>query len=122
MKTSNKYIGDLGESIAEIYLSSIGYKILEQNFRCRIGEVDIIGKDKNFLCFIEVKTRKSKKYGLPGEAVNHRKKVKIYKAANIYILKNKLYNCNFRFDIVEIMLNTNYNTHNIRLIKNAFHL
>lgn len=122
MKTSNKYKGDLGESIAEIYLSSTGYNILEKNFRCRTGEIDLIGKDGEFLCFIEVKARESKKYGLPCESVNYRKRNKIYNTAKLYIAKNRLYNYSFRFDIVEIMLNTDCNTHIIKLIKNAFHL
>lgn len=120
MKISNKTIGDLGESIAEEYLSYIGYKIITKNFRCKIGEIDLIGIDKKYLCFIEVKTRRSEKYGLPCEAVNYKKMKKIYKVANIYILKNKIYNYNFRFDIVEIRLNIRQNTKSIKLIKNAF--
>lgn len=122
MKHFNKDIGNLGESIAEKYLLSIGYIILAKNFRCKIGEIDIIGKDKNYFCFVEVKTRHSKKYGEPCEAVNYSKKIKIYKTANIYILKNNLYNCNFRFDIVEILLNQNDSIYNINLIRNAFQI
>lgn len=122
MKNQNKETGNTGESIAELYLSSAGYKILERNFRCRTGEIDIIGKDGKFICFIEVKTRKSTKYGLPCESVNYKKQSKIYKTANVYALKNKLHNINFRFDVVEILLNTYKNTHRIKLIKNAFQL
>ncbi|MBA5850482.1 YraN family protein [Clostridium sp. cel8] len=122
MKNFNKKTGDLGESIAEMYLSSIGYKIMDRNFRCRIGEIDIIGKDADYICFIEVKTRKSIKYGFPYESVNYRKQLKIYKVAKLYILKNKIYNLNYRFDVVEIILNMYSNKHNIKLIKNAFYI
>ncbi|MBP2031645.1 putative endonuclease [Clostridium algifaecis] len=121
MKCFNKDIGNLGEYIAQKYLTSIGYIIIAKNFRCKIGEIDIIGKDKDYVCFIEVKTRRSKKYGEPCEAVNYFKKIKILKTANMYILKNNLYNCNFRFDIVEILLSQNDNNYNINLIRNAFH-
>ena len=120
MKYNNKKIGDLGENIAVDYLYSIGYSIIEKNFRCKTGEIDIISQNKNTICFIEVKTRHSKNYGEPCEAVNHFKRIKIYRTAYIYVQKNKLYKYNIRFDIIEIMINSNKNSYNIKLIKNAF--
>ncbi|MBV4418066.1 YraN family protein [Clostridium tyrobutyricum] len=120
MKYNNKKIGDLGENIAIDYLYSIGYSIIEKNFRCKIGEIDIISQNKNTICFIEVKTRHSKNYGEPCEAVNYFKRIKIYRTAYIYIQKNKLHKYNIRFDIIEIMINSNKRNYNIKLIKNAF--
>lgn len=122
MQFYNKKIGDLGEELAQKHLIKLGYKILDKNYRCKTGEVDIIGKDGEFISFIEVKTRKSSFYGSPGEAVNYIKQHKIYKTAQMYILKKKLHKFNFRFDVVEVILNNESNDFSIRLIKDAFQL
>lgn len=89
---NNKVLGNAGEKIAKIYLERNKYKILETNFRCKQGEIDIIAKDKKELVFIEVKTRKSIKYGLPAEAVNQVKQKHISKTAEYYIYKNCIKN------------------------------
>lgn len=120
MKSFNKEIGNLGEFLAANYLCSIGYTIIKKNFRCKIGEIDIIAKNRNTICFIEVKTRSSRNYGEPCEAVNYFKKIKIYRTAYIYIQKNNLYGYDIRFDIIEIMLSSNRKNYNINIIKNAF--
>lgn len=120
MHCFNKDIGGLGEDLAENYIKNHGYIILERNFRCKIGEIDIIGKDKEYIAFIEVKSRYNDDYGRPAEAVNYFKQNKIYKAAEFYIMKNKLYNHNFRFDVIEILLRLETNRYELRLIKNAF--
>ncbi|MFD3156545.1 YraN family protein [Haloimpatiens sp. FM7330] len=118
----NKDIGNYGESLAQEYLKKMGYIILDKNFRCKLGELDLIGKDDTFIAFIEVKTRYSNLYGYPCEAVTKSKQFRIYKIAQLYILKKKLFKCNFRFDVVEIILNKNDEKPSIRLIKNAFQL
>jgi putative endonuclease len=120
MHCFNKDIGGLGEDLAENYIKNHGYIILERNFRCKIGEIDIIGKDKEYIAFIEVKSRYNDDYGRPAEAVNYFKQNKIYKAAEFYIMKNKLYNHNFRFDVIEILLRLETYRYELRLIKNAF--
>jgi putative endonuclease len=66
-------LGSWGESIAAKFLTRKGYIILERNFRCRLGEIDIIALDRKSIIFIEVKTRRNQKYGLPCEAVNTQK-------------------------------------------------
>ncbi|WP_102400658.1 YraN family protein [Haloimpatiens massiliensis] len=116
----NKDIGKYGESIAEKHLESLGYTILDRNFSCKFGEIDLIGKDKNYIVFIEVKSRYSTLYGHPCEAVTKNKQLKICKVAQLYILKKKFFNNNFRFDVVEIILNSDENKPSIKLIKNAF--
>lgn len=113
---NNKEKGDLGESIASKYLSDMGVKIIEQNYRTKIGEVDIIANINNELVFIEVKARSNVRFGYPSEAVNYRKRQKITKVARYYILKNSLYNIPIRFDVIEIYLNENKLNH----IVNAF--
>ncbi len=122
MKKLNKNIGDFGETLAEDYLRKLGYDILERNFACKIGELDLIGKDKTHVVFIEVKTRYDSTYGLPCEAVTVLKQYKIYKTAQYYIMIKKLYNENFRFDVVDVLLSRTDNGHKIRVIKNAFQI
>ncbi|MEW9093990.1 MAG: YraN family protein [Clostridiaceae bacterium] len=122
MYSYRKKMGDLGEELAQSYLIESGYIILEKNFRCKTGEIDIIGKDGNFISFIEVKTRCSDFYGSPGEAVNYVKQCKIYKTAQMYILKKKLHRFNFRFDVVEVILKYESDDFSIKLIKDAFQI
>ena len=71
--------GRSGEEIASKYLERQGYEILDRNFNCHQGEIDIVAKDKNEIVFIEVKTRTNKKYGFASEAVNENKILHIYK-------------------------------------------
>ncbi len=108
-------IGKEGEEKASKYLKRKGYKIIEENFKCREGEVDIIAKDKNTdLVFVEVKTRTTSKYGTPAEAVNQIKKEHIQKVARYYILKNKLINKAIRFDVIEILIGKTCLIHHIK--------
>lgn len=122
MHTFNKNIGNFGEDIAANYLRTNGYVIIQRNFKCRIGELDIIGKDNSHIAFIEVKTRYGSNYGSPCEAVTTAKQYKIYKTAQYFIMINKLYKQNFRFDVVEVILNSIDDNHRIRVIKNAFQI
>ena len=116
---SSKEKGDLGEEAALKYLIQNGYEILDRNFRTRYGEIDIIGKDKDYIAFIEVKSRKDFLHGLPCEAVNANKQHRIVRMALLYIAKNNLHNSNFRFDVVETVINDS-DIKYIRLIKDAF--
>lgn len=97
--------GKFGEMMAALYLEKQGYEIVEQNFRCRLGEVDIICKKNNQIIFVEVKTRTSDSYGTPGEAVNKDKKNKIRKVAALYMMSEKITNYQVKFDVMEIVLN-----------------
>jgi putative endonuclease len=122
MHELNKVIGDIGEEIAKGYLEKNNYMIIERNFRCKLGEVDMIAKDEKYFCFIEVKTRHGTYYGTPAEAVNHIKQHKIIMCAQFYILKMQLFEkFNYRFDVVEIVLNKSNKVKSIKLIKNAFY-
>ncbi len=120
MKRLNKDIGNYGENIAAKYLVDNNYLIVKRNFRCKSGEIDIIASNIDYLCFIEVKTRYETKFGFPAEAVDRRKQYKIQKTAELYIYQKNCYNLNFRFDVVEVLLNTKNNDYNIKFIKNAF--
>lgn len=97
----NKITGKCGEDVAASYLKKMGYKIIERNYRNKIGEIDIIAKNKENLVFVEVKTRSSDKFGTPAEAVTYYKKQKIVNTAKYYLMKNPT-ELNIRFDIAEV--------------------
>lgn len=108
----NQIIGKKGEELAVKFLKKKGYKILERNFACRQGEIDIIALDRNEIVFIEVKTRTSMNYGLPSEAVNIQKKKHLYNATEYYIYTRKLYEKFIRIDVIEILIKRNEYTIN----------
>jgi len=125
--TEAKYIhkrtGDQGEEIASAFLTARGYRILERNFRCKGGEVDIIARapgDKS-LVFIEVKARKNLSYGVPQLAVTPFKQRQISKAALTWLSIKGLHDSNARFDVIAILLHTDA-PHAIEHIQNAFDL
>lgn len=102
MTDATKKLGDQGEALAKKFFKKLGYKILEQNFRTRLGEIDLIARDKNTLVFIEVKTRTSSAFGWPEEAVTATKKRHLATAVNIYLQQKKLFDQPFRCDILSI--------------------
>lgn len=118
---NNRAFGTLGEDRAQEYIVNHGYKILNRNYRVgRLGEIDIIGKDKDTLCFIEVKARSNDSYGTPAQAVSNQKQATIIKIAQIYMQNYKYYDVPVRFDIVELFMDRKGNVIDITLIKNAF--
>lgn len=116
---NNKLLGDLGEEIAAAYLGSKGYTIKKQNYKVKVGEIDIIASHKNMLVFIEVKTRRNITYGYPAQAVNQHKQLKIIQTAQCYLTKTNQYDKICRFDVIEIYYNSETD-YNINHIKNAF--
>ena len=95
-------LGKIGEEEVCKYLKRNGYKILERNYYCKIGELDIVALDKDEFVFIEVKTRSQNKYGNPVDAVDLNKKRHIYKTAQYYVMKTRIENKKMRFDIIEV--------------------
>ena len=101
LSANKRQTGTSYEIKAEEYLLQNGYKILERNFRNRSGEIDIIAKDGEYFCFIEVKYRTTNDFGNPFEAVDYRKQNQIRKVANYYFMKNKLSEWTpCRFDVI----------------------
>jgi putative endonuclease len=109
--------GSLGEEIASKYLISEGYKIMDRNYRTKIGEIDIIAIKFDILAFVEVKSRTNTNYGYPYEAVNWKKQEKIMKSSLIYLKQKGLNNYQIRYDIIEVFL---YGETKINHIENAF--
>ena len=99
---NNRRVGEAHEARAILELERLGYKILAKNFRCRIGEIDIIALHKGYLVFIEVKYRKNARTGYAAEAVNWKKQQIISRVADYYIRTHcrKIPSC--RFDVVAL--------------------
>lgn len=115
---SKKEIGDLGEELAVRRLKQLGYKIIERNFCVhRIGEIDVIAMDGEYLCFVEVRLRSRTDYGTPAETVTAEKRSRLVRTAEIYAVKKGLTNALMRFDVVEVY---GMEKPRIEVIKDAF--
>lgn len=119
MQTQDQQFGADSESMAVTFLKENGYKIIERNYRTKIGEIDIIAKDKDTIVFIEVKARKSRAYN-PKEAVTSSKKRKISMVALYYLKSTRQINKRARFDVVAI--DSAKKSGAVEIIKNAFEL
>nr|WP_302596200.1 YraN family protein [uncultured Cellulosilyticum sp.] len=102
-KQNKKAVGKAYEDLATAYLIDKGYSIVEKNYRCKLGEIDIIAKDYDMLVFIEVKYRKTVAFGSPGEAVTYYKKQRILRSAKWYLRQHYYSEINCRFDVIEIL-------------------
>jgi putative endonuclease len=118
---NNRSTGTIGEEVASRFLKKHGYKIVKKNFSTPLGEIDIIALDKGIIVFVEVKTRKSRQFGSPQEAIDYRKQKKLSQVASLYLNQKNLNNEKARFDVVAILLSPGQGE-KIELIKNAFEL
>ena len=117
---NKKTLGTQGEQLAIRFLKKKGYKILQRNYRCKIGEIDIVCYDHGTIAFVEVKTRFSDKFGSPELSVTEAKKRQILKVALHYVAKKKIEDINLRFDVVSIFYPPTEKHPTITLFKNAF--
>lgn len=117
----NHSLGDRGESIAVTFLQGEGLTIVERNFRCVCGEIDIVARDGRAIVFVEVKCRNNRTYGPPQLAVTPFKQRQISKAALVWLSKKRLYDVEARFDVVAILLKE-HDLPEIEHIRNAFEL
>lgn len=112
---NKRTVGSTYEKLAGAFLEQNGYEILEYNFRCRLGEIDLIAKDEDYLVFAEVKYRKTAEQGTPALAVNRKKQQTISKVAAYYCLIHGMGEATpCRFDVVSVC------GKEIKVIKNAF--
>lgn len=117
----SRLLGRWGETLAAEYLRRRGFFILGAGWRCRFGEIDLIAADKVYLCFVEVKLRKSAAYGTAGAFVDRRKQEKLRLAAQMYLSEHPT-DLQPRFDVVEIYAPQGMETRRpeIHVIENAF--
>lgn len=118
--TWNQQVGKRGEEAALRFLRQRGYRILQKNYVCKMGEVDLIAKEKDTLVFIEVKTRTSTAFGPPQLAVNAAKQIQLSQAALSFLKEKRLEDVRARFDVVAVLLGPE--GEKIELIKDAFDL
>ena len=111
--------GILGEKLARDFLKKKGYRIRGTNFRCREGEIDIIAQKKDYLVFVEVRTKASTSFGNPEESVTSAKKERLIASALTYIASHKDLPTSWRIDFVAVELDQNGKTTRIELIENA---
>jgi len=119
---SNNHLltGKSGEDIACDALRQRGYRILARNHRTAFGEIDIVGFDRDVVCFIEVKTRTGVQKGLPAESVHAFKQRQIARAALQFLQEKKLFGKKARFDVVSVLRSEGNDV--VRIIPNAFEL
>jgi len=113
-------VAKIGESLAVEHLKARGYRILAQNYRARRGEIDLIARDGEFTVFVEVKTRRSLKFGLPQAAVTWQKQRQISKVALAYLQAQNLLDAPCRFDVIAIHLSPRLELLNLQQIESAF--
>ena len=118
MTTKRLELGKLGEDLAFKKIKKLGYKKIIRNYRCPLGEIDIIAMDGDTLVFIEIKTRKDKSLGYAKEAVDARKRRQISKVALAYMKSNDCCEVKARFDVVAI--NIEGGKPSIEVVKDAF--
>ncbi len=121
-KASTRSRGKFGEEIAEQYIVSQGYRILERNYSTRYGEIDLIAEEGKCLVFVEVKARQSDEFGSPGDAVNKPKQGKLSRMAVAYVCDHDVHDRDCRFDVVEILLGPQKQVRSVNLIRDAFDL
>ncbi len=119
-KREKKELGKRGEDLALRFLKRSGYKIIQQNYECKMGEMDIIAQEKDTLVFVEVKTRTSMDFGPPQLAVTKFKQRQMSKVALCFLKEKKLEEVKARFDVVAILLSPE--GEGIELIRDAFDL
>ena len=120
MQNRQQKLGETGEALAARNLKKAGYKIIETNYRTRLGEIDIIAKEDDTIVFVEVKSRRSVHFGNPKQAVTLQKQKKISMVALYYLKATGQITARARFDVVTVI--SNRDRPQVEIIKNAFEL
>jgi putative endonuclease len=116
--SSTRTFGDRGERAAEAHLRGARYVILERNYACKLGEVDLVALDGDTVVFVEVKSRSGVAFGTPFDAVTRRKRRQITRVAQHYLLRKRLTDRAVRFDVVGVWAENG--ELRCELIRNAF--
>lgn len=119
IKAARQGLGRTGERLAAERLEQQGYCILERNFRCSYGEIDLVAEDAHDLIFVEVKTRRGNAYGLPEEAVTARKQQKLVQVATYYLDLHDCAERSWRIDVVAVQLSVGGKPEEIRIYQHA---
>jgi putative endonuclease len=112
-------LGDLGERLAAEFLRKRGYVIIERNYRCSVGEIDLVARDGDELVFVEVRTRRGQVLGSPEESVTAAKQRKLIEVAETYRQEHQSLPESWRIDVVAVQLSPAGKLERIDLIRNA---
>lgn len=119
MTLMRQLVGQKGEQAARDYLEQHGYSIIETNYRCRLGEIDIIARDGEMVVIVEVRTKTGLAFGRPEESINQEKARKLHRLALQYIQSNYHREVSSRIDLVAVMIDRNSGqVKDIKQIKN----
>jgi len=116
---SRRALGQLGEDLAVHHLQRLGYIVLERNYRCPQGEVDIIARDGERLAFVEVRARRGTAFGTPKESVTPRKQARLVILARNYLQERGYSDVDWGIDVVAVQLTPRGTLQHIELIRNA---
>ncbi len=119
MNYSHIETGKIGEENSITYLNKMGYDILKRNYKTPFGELDVIAKESGAIVFIEIKTRRSRAYGMPEESVHLRKQRKLIQSAQCYLKQNRSLSKASRFDVLSVLIRPS-GQFEFNLIQNAF--
>ena len=119
--STTKNLGDQGEELAGDYLLAHGCTLLDRQWRCRYGELDLVARDADgTICFVEVKLRSGNLAGLPREAVDRRKRERLRTAAEAYLSQHGLEDAPARFDVAEVYTDERHQPLRLEYLENAF--
>jgi len=118
MRGARKRLGQRGEELAAAHLEERGYVVRERNWRCPVGEVDIVAEEGGCLVFVEVRTRRGRKYGTPEESVTPAKQAKLVELAQTYLQEHS-WDGDWRIDVVAVEMTSDGKLLRVELIKNA---
>jgi len=119
MTDPRRALGKLGETLAARELERRGYRIVERNWRCSIGEIDIVAEKDGQLVIVEVRTRRGDERGTPQESITPAKQVKLIELAQTYLQEHDLDNRDWRIDVVAVELSPRGQLLRIDVIENA---
>ena len=119
MQSSRRKTGDSGEHFAADFLKKKGYNIIQRNYRCKEGEIDIIAEQDDCLVFVEVRTKKGANFGTPEESITSAKKERLVSLADVYIQSCDVSPASWRIDVIAIELGAKGKINRLNHIENA---
>jgi len=119
MTQARRRLGQAGEQMAANHLAGLGYEIVERNYRCPAGEIDLVARHTGRWVFVEVRTRRGSRFGTPEESVTARKRAHIIASAQHYLQDHNALEADWRIDAVAIVLTTGGRLQRIDVIENA---
>jgi len=119
MRTAQQALGQAGEELAARYLAEQGYRIVERNYRCAVGELDIVAREGERWAFVEVRTRRGRSHGTPEESITPAKQRKLIEVASTYLQEKGLRDVDWRIDVVAIEHGRDGRPPRVNLIRGA---